>query len=116
MNLIIEKELQIYSFAVRFILPNKYFIQQTAFTALFSVALFCFYQAGFFQIFNSPSYCGRRQLYVACYCFYGREALAVFVGSVVEVCIDGDSSVRQVHLVEECQSAHFMHILSAVLF
>lgn len=106
MNLIIEKELQIHSFAVGFILPNKYFIQQAAFTALLTVSLLCFDQSGFFQILNSSSDCGRRQLYVACYCVYGGEALAVFVGSVIKVGIDGYGSVGQVHLVEECQSAH----------
>ncbi len=34
------------------------------------VALFGFDYPCFLQIFNSPSDCSRRQLYVACYCFY----------------------------------------------
>ena len=44
--------------------------QQTAFPALITVALGSGEQSCIFQIFNSSSDRGRRQLYVACYFVY----------------------------------------------
>ena len=82
------------------------FEKKAAVTAVGAVTLLGFQESFFPEIVERTAYSGLRQLQFLGDCRDGWPAFAVLVGSVGQVDVDGDCTVRQIRAVQEIKLAH----------